>query len=666
MSELVFLSHLPLLRIGEETVPFAGGELWRLPFDLYNDLTLGAFSDHRRTYDAVAPVFYRVDLDLDLDILKPGRADNRRVLELKAPTNKWRWVCESANVSLLEGFQRSMVDPAWAALSLVCPSAAVPAPRLSVTFVHSAGDAHFEVIGDSWNTLRIQGDADQDYLFLPEAAGTVMPAEVLTRATQIHQLLGAIENQAELTAALLLLLAASSPLLNDSEQTTLAVMALEALLAPEVRSGSRAEFATRISRLLGVDDPDRAALKRIAQGLYDARSASVHGRVADVPGLVDGSGPQLLAAAVCELIKTGATEPLAEARTALETPDHAFRPGTPVPENPPPVRRPRERLHRGWSPVVAGVSGNVDMTAPKGSYMSWSPLIGLSTATDFAIGPPPCPVILPLNAEELLSMEERDIRRDHAAELYGHGQPAAVLLVGRKAQPGCELEIGEADRTAMLRERDLVTVALRCAGFTAFTDPDLLGAYLYAGSLRLRLPTILRQTILLQMRAPATQQIAAADVVRTAPVWQRLVAYDRTARCAEIDALLSLFRRSFDDCFLPAQARIGLQIAALESMLGRFRLPGVAIQLESLVRQVCGTEQAAAARWFETQGRKFRNDWAHGRLADSDTAESAAEHLAGILQAAVPALIECWLTRAAEDPRRPRPLFIDQVTVACR
>ena len=36
MSQLMFLAHLPLLRMEQEEVPFAGGWLWRVPFEDQN------------------------------------------------------------------------------------------------------------------------------------------------------------------------------------------------------------------------------------------------------------------------------------------------------------------------------------------------------------------------------------------------------------------------------------------------------------------------------------------------------------------------------------------------------------------------------------------------------------------------------------------------------
>ncbi len=67
MIRVGLFSHIPLLRIAEEELAFADGMLWRMPFDVFNDWTVGAFEDHRERYEQTAPVFYRIVADLPLD-----------------------------------------------------------------------------------------------------------------------------------------------------------------------------------------------------------------------------------------------------------------------------------------------------------------------------------------------------------------------------------------------------------------------------------------------------------------------------------------------------------------------------------------------------------------------------------------------------------------------
>src|SRR4051795_3090786 len=57
------LSHLPLIQIGTERFEFGGGALVALPFERYDELLLGSFTDARREYRATAPVFFESDED---------------------------------------------------------------------------------------------------------------------------------------------------------------------------------------------------------------------------------------------------------------------------------------------------------------------------------------------------------------------------------------------------------------------------------------------------------------------------------------------------------------------------------------------------------------------------------------------------------------------------
>src|SRR5262245_61576396 len=77
MPDLDFLVHLPLLRIDQELLPFAGAQLYRAPFEKYDEITLGAFSEQRERYEATEPVF------LSFAIPIPEEGLERRVEEVK-------------------------------------------------------------------------------------------------------------------------------------------------------------------------------------------------------------------------------------------------------------------------------------------------------------------------------------------------------------------------------------------------------------------------------------------------------------------------------------------------------------------------------------------------------------------------------------------------------
>jgi hypothetical protein len=55
------LTHLPFLRIAERRILIGGGALVAVPFDDYDDLLLGSFTDHRAAYDAAEPTFFVTD-----------------------------------------------------------------------------------------------------------------------------------------------------------------------------------------------------------------------------------------------------------------------------------------------------------------------------------------------------------------------------------------------------------------------------------------------------------------------------------------------------------------------------------------------------------------------------------------------------------------------------
>ncbi len=134
MYSLLFLTHIPLLRLESDVVPFGDGALFRMPFDSFNLLTMGAFADHQRDYDATAPVFYQVELDLDHPFIKPERSNQQAMQEMKISSDNFGFL-DRLGLSFVRIFHEQFVDPAWGALLLAAPASALPAPRLSVIFV---------------------------------------------------------------------------------------------------------------------------------------------------------------------------------------------------------------------------------------------------------------------------------------------------------------------------------------------------------------------------------------------------------------------------------------------------------------------------------------------------------------------------------------------------
>jgi hypothetical protein len=246
-------------------------------------------------------------------------------------------------------------------------------------------------------------------------------------------LVDSLKDQPELLAALTVLLASNAPVLSSAEQLTLNVMALESLLLPEVRTGLSATFARRVSALLAASQEHAASLKETARGLYDARSARLHGEAPrsaedSMSAAAQGHAQQRLAASIRRLAEnTKSKLSLSEQRTQLDKPLVEFkRQKAELPLTKPTGLCQQERLLRSRSPMVGIVASGANMSAPKGCTISWSPLIGLEAADTFPLRPGKDGLcIMPLSGAELGSMEERDTRRDFIAQLHlraGHAK----------------------------------------------------------------------------------------------------------------------------------------------------------------------------------------------------------------------------------------------------
>ena len=664
MNKIVFLAHIPTLRIDAESLPFSGGDLWRMPFDEYCKLTGGSFASHQGDYDATSPVFYRVQADVELPVTadEPGFS---RAIEIKAPSDNWSSL-ESYGMGYVEGFHASIVDPAWAALVLSAPSALFLPPRLSVTFLVSLGNFMFQLGDQKARILHIQGNSDQEYLFLSSACSTPLPSERVSAASSLAKLIPEVQKTPELAAALASLLAISVPTVTQEEQLTLSVIALEALLLPDVRSGLAKTFATRLASLLASDQSQFQKIREIGAELYDARSSALHG---EAPRSADrlaeatecAYAQQLLAEAIQALVsKLNKDNLLDSVRSSLDhfrQNDYAL---AQLPDaNPPSLRRPDRLAQPSPSAVFVAASTMASMNGPEGMLLSWSPLVSLYTADTFSIGEegdPLFPVIMPLTGIELLSMEDRDIRRDFA-QLINDGHPISVLttIVAKLDRSYTEREID-----LLLRVRDVAVLALRLAGVNMFYDPALLGSYIYDGYLRLRRPTVFRQTILQMLRREPEGHISSKDATMITPFWRLLKRYNASARHVEIDRVLEMFRRVFDQRFLPVVVRAGLAFGALESMFGRFRRRGDKTQLEDMVVKVVGSD-SPEGRWFTQYGRQFRNMIAHGSLQPDQSMDQALAHTCNILQASIAAYVRKWVDLDDQSGQTPATLFVNSL-----
>jgi hypothetical protein len=663
MPELSFLIHLPLLRIEQEYLPFDAGQLWRVPFERYDRFSLGAFSEQQKQYEATEPVFLTFSVPVPEDGLERRAAEVKGMPEIKAPSSR-RALLGQLGLGFLDWGHDTFGTPAWTALLLSTPAAALAPPRWSQTFASIDDGFTISIAGQPATAARVQGEADHEYLFLPDAPSKQIPSARIARAAGLVDAVRAWEQIPDLHAALSALRATGSPILSPQDRLTICIQALESLLLPEVQTTLKKTFARRVTALLASDPKASRRLTDLAANLYTLRSESIHGgELPDNSAALEGSfGEQLLAGAILGIgQRISAGQSLDTIRAQL---DQGVA-GAPAPANPfeieqqPAGRASEYRLARRV-PSYVGV-GLSTMTAPENTVCCWSPLLGLGTEgltsdAGMLLGDTPTPVLMPLSPMELYDLEERDIRRDFMAEFTVQGYPMAVLLTMHRrddaADPG-------AQTPQLERIRDLGVVALRLAGYDRFHDPELFGSAVFEGTIRLRRPTALRQTIIEEVRHEPTQHIGPSDQARVAELWRILRGYETSGRAAEIEYVLSLFRRSFDRDFFEPEQRALMLIGQLEAMLGRFRPPKDRVQLEELVTALLG--ESADVGWFRASGRAFRNRVAHGGFTTDDVA--TLETLSRVVSGVVLELLRTWSEPEAVARRgRPSDLLIRRAT----
>jgi hypothetical protein len=311
------------------------------------------------------------------------------------------------------------------------------------------------------------------------------------------------------------------------------------------------------------------------------------------------------------------------------------------------------------SPVVTGFYSGADMTSGEGHLMSWAPLVGLgiNTGKIAALGQPARVVVDTLSADELISMEDRDIVRDFAGEvrMVEHKHAVIGVLVARD---GDAYTMRDGEIYPLLRARDLAVTALRLAGFKRFIDPEMLGWYLYQAKDRLRRPTVYRQSVLIDFRNQPEEILTAVGLPRVSALLDLLSSYETQALDRSVEHVLRLYRRGFDRRFLPLAGRAGLLLSCLEAMLGRFRKREDPVQLETLVGLYAQEQAQAAADWFRVEGRKFRNAVAHGYWEPAPGAEQEPlEHLLDLLTALVPPFVRAWMEQPDHGRRTPESVF---------
>ena len=504
------LSHLPLIQIGMERFELGGGALVALPFERYDELLLGSFTDARREYEATAPVFFESDEEGHL-------AARARVRD---------------------------------ALALAAPATAIPDPELSLRLI--------DVPGEQPVTRTQQGDADQELLFLGPQACYRLANEDLERAAAMLEVANGCDG--ELRAALDVLHAAADLSLTATEQLTLCTIALEALLLPELDSELRRTFARRLAHLVGCEEA-------VARALYDARSEAVHGEsgVEAPPGLAQ----DLLARAVValeRLRRDGSTLP--ELRERLDEGPLASEPATGgVPAPTPRMLHPPSRRSAPSSSGIA-LAGGLAISDPEvgdGELVLFAPLIGLE------LDDLPDPLLaagFPLSwlwPSQVGSFEDPDIRRDWMSRATGSLRVMGCLALRTRADRDVDAAL-----EPLRRRVGTAVTALRLAGLAIVQDPELLGVYARDGSGgRHRRPSVYRQTVFgLSFDRTDALEPAVADL---AALWSLLLAYEAGPRAPEIDHALALFRRAHVGLTLSPATVLQLLFASFEAALGRIR-----------------------------------------------------------------------------------------------
>jgi TPR repeat protein len=611
MTTVRAMSHLPLVRIDEPRVEIGGGALVALPFDEYDELVRGSFTDERRRYEATAPVFFVTEGDDAEDLLARHVASAARVRD---------------------------------ALALADPSSAIPDPSLSLMMV--------DVPGEEGSTQTLQGDADQELLFLGHLETATISSNAIARAAQLLELVDACDG--ELRAALDVLHSAADLSLAPVEQLTLCTIALEALVLPELTTGLKQTFASRLARLVGGDDTEA-----LARELYESRSEAVHGE--DEVEVAPGVAQSLLARAVVALVqRTRDGSTLEEIRTRLDAGPSSEGARASEAAAPPLSPRILYAVRQGSPPsssthTLSGQGPSIDdPEIAEGELVLFAPLAGLE------IDAPRVELIdvgFPLTwiwPSQVGSLEDPDIRRDWIAQVT-HGTPPMACLA-LTTQPGRRyLRNSEVDVALVpLRRRvDTAVTAMRLAGLRGFHDPDLLGIYARDGNGgRYRRPAVYRQTVLAQLgRTPTRPEGEAVDDL--AALWALLLVYDADRRHPDIDHALALFRRAHIALGLSLATRLELLFASLEAAAGRLPRDGVH-GLERLA-ELTGGRDANAFEWYAANGREVRNALAHGEWAPSEEdpqSRAALVYLQDLLGELLPALIMAWRRRKKAGPAK--------------
>ncbi|HEY5783879.1 MAG TPA: tetratricopeptide repeat protein [Microlunatus sp.] len=623
MADVRLMTHLPLLRIEtDDRTAFGDHLLWAVPFEEYDDLLLGSFSDSARAYRATRPVFLLTEVD-DVELpdgfreFSAARAAGEQPL-ISIDSETWLPTVMSFLTEAYIG-HRVGAWMAWRALSVALPHVVIPDPLLSLRLIDIEDSTPM-----GWT---VQGDADQELLFLSYAASAPVSRDALARAAA---LLPAVKrNDGDVGAAIETLCSSGAPSLDDDSQLVLCTTALESLLLPDVTSGVTAAFARRVSNLLGTDDHDRASVAAMAKSLYTARSVAIHGR-ADGAQADAGSARAMLASAIVavdSLVSNGLTTD--EVRTGIDArPVELGQQGADLGKAKPTSTRPCVKLRvDGVAPSSSSYvlsAGGLTAALPpveEGELAVFAPLAGLSMPV-LSRQVVDCGFPLTwLEPSSITSIEDPDIRRDWLADLAVRGAapmptPCLAWRINRSQHEAWSLSSIDRFIEPVRRRRDLAVAVLRLAGLDQFADPELLGEYvLGAGGDRIRLPTIFRQTVFKEIWDP-TELLGIEHVDRIVRIWALLDHGDGTLD-PEVQRALSMFRHAHHRLGLSAVTRLRMLFACLDIAVGRTDADGYTRALDKLASDA-DQPDAAALAWYKKHGLATRNAVAHGYWKQDD------------------------------------------------
>lgn len=620
MTTLTLNVHLPFLRSKEPNIPFLGGTLWTMPFETFNGLTSGAFEDHQASYEQTKPVFFNYELNAD-DVPSANQSDepSSSVMELKVPTNEQNYNDEIINTypfNIFKYIQDKIMDSVWETLILGIPTGQFVQPRHSISFINSDNDVKYFNINDTYLTSKVnfRGDADLEYILMPEASGREIDVSSLKEAEKFYRTLPVIHNNDDLSMALTSMKTSNLPYITEDEKLTICSSALENLVIPNVDTDIRKTFAHRIAAILSESAGEYNRISELSRELYGIRNQAIHGKGTKTSSFSPSYEAQLLLSQIIKTlaVKAGKGEKLSEIlQEADKKPSQASKGKIGIQPSEIINDSSFKLLREKVSTTVTIIPGTNNATDNERNVLYWSPLLGMATDINFVI-PNSSALFTFLNTNELISLEDKDIRRDFIAKFNTSDRLTASLCLSCNLHQNDSVFIGAKDGilTEFERVRNLLVIVLRLAGFKKFIDPELLGNYMYRGSMRYRQASILRLSVLMVLGKEPLEVLQNADNEPLLKYWDLLALYHSNTHSAEIDLILNIYRRIHENWYMPVKSRASLSFTLLEKLLGTFRAKNEDIQLEDLITAELGKNEITDH--FRRKGRATRNSVAHG------------------------------------------------------